>query len=94
MASSEDYLDIRPFKAAVSDEALADLKHLLRTARVGPPTLENTTDADPSLGVSRSWVQNAREYWLTKYDWYVNLYQYLIAQVTDRAATGARPSDA
>lgn len=70
MASTEGSLDIRPFEAAVSDEALGELKQLLRLARIGPATLENTTHADPSYGVSRSWVQDAREYWLNEYDWY------------------------
>jgi microsomal epoxide hydrolase len=62
-------LSIRPFKAAAPDKALADLKQLLRIARIGPETLENTTHADVSYGISRAWVQDAREYWLGTYDW-------------------------
>jgi microsomal epoxide hydrolase len=69
MASNEAFLSIQPFEVAIHDAAIADLKQLLRAARIGPETLENTTHGDPSYGVSRSWVLDTREYWLNTYDW-------------------------
>lgn len=57
---------------SVSEEAITDFKQLLRLAKIGPATLENSTKASPAYGLSREWTENAREYWLNNYDWYVS----------------------
>lgn len=64
-------LEARPFTVSVPNEALEELQQLLKLAKIGPATFENTTAADSSYGVSRAWTQEAREYWMTKYDWYI-----------------------
>lgn len=70
MASFSGKLEARPFQVSVSEEALSEVKQLLKLAKIGPATLENTTKASPAYGVSRAWTEDAREYWMSKYDWY------------------------
>ncbi|EGP86991.1 uncharacterized protein MYCGRDRAFT_71676 [Zymoseptoria tritici IPO323] len=69
MAPFSGVLEVKPFKAAVSDSALEDFKQLLRLSKVGPATLENSSQADSAYGLSRDWTEKAKDYWLNKYDW-------------------------
>ena len=61
-----------PFTAHVTDLQLQGFKLLLRISRIGPETYENQV-ADPkdytSFGVTRKWLEDAKEYWLQKYNW-------------------------
>lgn len=70
MAPFTGTMETRPFQLSVPDEALDELKQLLKLAKIGPATFENTAGATPAYGVSRAWAQEAKEYWLAKYDWY------------------------
>ena len=69
MATFGGSLEIRLFNASVSDEALEEFRQLLRLSKIGPATIENTIKAGSAFGLSRDWVANAREHWLTKYAW-------------------------
>jgi hypothetical protein len=69
MAPFQGSLDIKPFEASVSEEALSEFKQLLRLSKIGPATLENTAKADPAYGVSREWTEKTKDYWLNQYDW-------------------------
>ena len=61
-------LDIKPFKAHVSDQKLQDFKDLLRLSPIGIPVFENTS-CDRRYGMTREWLSNAKEHWLNSYDW-------------------------
>lgn len=69
MASFSGSLETRPFTAAVGEEELSLFKQLIQLSQIGLETVENTTKASPAYGLSRSWTEKTREYWLTKYDW-------------------------
>jgi microsomal epoxide hydrolase len=69
MSPFKGTIDVHPFRVAVPDNELGDLKQLLRLSKIGPETFENTK-GDASFGLSRSWVIKAREHWLNAYDWY------------------------
>lgn len=60
------------FTAHVSDLELEGFKLLLRLSRIGPKTFENqVSDVKDfnSWGITREWLEGAKEHWLTKYDW-------------------------
>lgn len=62
----------KPFKAHASDQELSDFKQLLKLSKIGPKTYENTiADAKDftSLGITRDWLAQTKQYWETKYDW-------------------------
>ncbi|CAK1356652.1 unnamed protein product [Cercospora beticola] len=69
MATFSGSLDVRPFQVSVSEEAISDFKQLLSLSKIGPATFENATKPSQTYGLSRAWVENARETWLSKYDW-------------------------
>jgi hypothetical protein len=73
MAPFSGSLEVKPFKASVSEEALSEFKQLLQLSKIGPATYENTFAADPAYGLSREWTQKAKDYWLNEYDWYEHL---------------------
>lgn len=58
----------QPFTAHISDEELNDFKQAVKYSKIGPKTYENLKD-DRSFGVSREWLTNAKQHWLTNYDW-------------------------
>lgn len=63
-----------PFKAHVSDEELDYFQKLLSLSKIGPKTYENLKDGDNSslryLGISRKWLEGAKEHWVNNYNWY------------------------
>jgi len=62
-------LEVRPFEVAVPEEAIAEFKLLLRLSKIGPSTFENTNKTDTSYGVSRAWIEKAKDHWLNVHDW-------------------------
>ena len=62
---STDPAALRPFRASVSDAALADLQRRLAMTRLP----EKETVADDSQGVPLKTVQQLLQYWQAGYDW-------------------------
>jgi len=61
-----------PFRAHIDDDKLSDFKALLRLSPVGPATFENSGPhaQDRTFGVSRDWLIQAKEQWLSdRFDW-------------------------
>jgi microsomal epoxide hydrolase len=58
-------MSIHPFKIAIPDDALADLKSRLVRARL-PHDYAND---DWSYGTQRAWLEEMLEYWRNGYDW-------------------------
>ena len=61
-------LDIKSFKAHVSDEKLEHFRQLLSLSPVGPAVFENTRP-DRTFGVTRDWLEHAKSVWLDDFDW-------------------------
>jgi epoxide hydrolase len=59
--------EIRPFRIAVSDETLVDLRARLRNTRWPEAELVN----DWSQGAPLAWIQDICQYWSQQYDWRV-----------------------
>ncbi|KAL2837022.1 Alpha/Beta hydrolase protein [Aspergillus pseudodeflectus] len=58
-----------PFTLHVPNEALAEFTQLLRLSPIGPKTWWNQ-DTTGKFGVSREWLTNAKETWLsTEFNW-------------------------
>ncbi len=57
--------DIRPFRASISDEAVADLRRRLRATRWP----DKETVADASQGAQLAKLRELVRYWATDYDW-------------------------
>jgi pimeloyl-ACP methyl ester carboxylesterase len=64
-AAAGDDTSIRPFRADVSDEAVADLRRRLQATRW--PDKETVTDS--SQGAQLANLQDLVRYWATDYDW-------------------------
>ncbi|KAK3643090.1 hypothetical protein LTR56_010464 [Elasticomyces elasticus] len=56
-----------PFKVNVLDSKLTELKGLIASAKIAPATYESSQQ-DRSLGLTRRWLEEARNAWL-KFDW-------------------------
>ncbi|KAI2620682.1 Alpha/Beta hydrolase protein [Hypomontagnella submonticulosa] len=61
-------LDVKPFKAHVAEEKLQHFKKLLELSPIGPAVFENT-NAGRKYGMQREWLANAKEQWLSSFDW-------------------------
>jgi microsomal epoxide hydrolase len=59
---------LEAFTLRVSDDALAEFRELVRLSKIGPATWWNQYD-DHRFGVSRKWMSDAKEAWLTTFDW-------------------------
>src|SRR5690349_21034522 len=57
--------DVTPFRIAVGDDVLADLKARLRNTRWPEAELVD----DWSQGVPLGWIQEVCRYWAEDYDW-------------------------
>ncbi len=57
--------EIRPFRIAVNDEVLADLRSRLRNTRWPEAELVN----DWSQGAPLAWIKDICQYWSERYDW-------------------------
>ncbi|KAH7396477.1 epoxide hydrolase-like protein [Pyrenochaeta sp. MPI-SDFR-AT-0127] len=58
----------KPFLLQVSDQDVSDWRQLLHLSKLGPDTWEGRQE-DRRYGVSHKWLSDAKDYWLTKYDW-------------------------
>ncbi len=58
----------KPFTLRVPDEALAEFLEILRLSKIGPATWWNQYE-DHRFGVSRKWLSDAKEAWLTTFEW-------------------------
>lgn len=63
-------IPIKPHTFSVPSEDIAELRTLLKSARLTKRSYENSTE-EVYLGVKRDWVEEARRYWLEEYDWCV-----------------------
>ncbi len=61
-------LDVKPFKAHVSEAKLQHFKQLLELSPVAPSVYENTS-VGRTYGVTREWLENAKAVWLRDFDW-------------------------
>ncbi len=62
---SAEQVELRPFRVAVSDRELADLRDRLDRARPAP----EPRGGDQGYGVSNSFVRRLVGYWREQYDW-------------------------
>lgn len=80
-------LNIRPFKAYISDEKLEEFKKLLELSPIGPAVYENTS-VGRTYGITRDWLVHAKDVWLNDFDWRkhedrINSYPNFKAEVKD-----------
>jgi microsomal epoxide hydrolase len=83
----------QPYTLDVPEKDLIEFKTLLRLSRLGPETWEGKQDDRPDgislLGVTRAWLSNAKEYWLSSFDWrahekHINSFPNFKLQVQDK----------
>jgi len=61
-------LELKPFRANVDEQKIQDLKQLLKLSPIAAANFENSRNGR-RYGVERDWLIEAKEYWLTKFDW-------------------------
>jgi microsomal epoxide hydrolase len=61
-------LQPQPFTIETPEQVLDDMKTLIRLGRLAPTTYEGT-HPEAGLGISDEWIKNARETWLSNFDW-------------------------
>lgn len=59
---------IEPFTIQVPEEELDAFKTLLSLSKVATPTYESLQE-DRRYGVTSTWMANAKDHWLNKFDW-------------------------
>ncbi|KAK8843497.1 hypothetical protein IAR55_007157 [Kwoniella newhampshirensis] len=68
---------LEPFRIAIPEEDVMELKELLKLSRISKETYENThAEARDGFGVSRDWLIKTKEEWL-KFDclyWFTDCY--------------------
>ncbi|KAI4854547.1 alpha/beta-hydrolase [Aureobasidium sp. EXF-8845] len=69
MISFTGSLEVRPFEVGLPENTLAEFRQLLQLSKIGPATFENTNRADNSYGISREWIEKAKDHWSNAYDW-------------------------
>ncbi|KAL4870773.1 hypothetical protein BDV12DRAFT_43884 [Aspergillus spectabilis] len=57
-----------PFRIAIPDEQLSELKTLVKLSKIAPQTYENV-QADRQFGVTHEWMSTLKQEWLNKFDW-------------------------
>ncbi|KAH8896127.1 alpha/beta-hydrolase [Thozetella sp. PMI_491] len=57
-----------PFNLRVPEQDIADFRQLLKLSKIGPATWWNQ-HKDHRYGVSREWLSQAKEAWLSNFDW-------------------------
>ncbi|KAF8324159.1 uncharacterized protein EI90DRAFT_2363039 [Cantharellus anzutake] len=80
-------LQPRPFTIETPQQVLDDMKTLIRLGRLAPATHEGT-HPEGEFGISDEWIKNAREFWLSDFDWRahekrINSFPNWRADVTD-----------
>ena len=61
-------VNLGSFTVNIPDEDVKNLDQLVHLSRLGPYTYENQQQ-DQRFGVSYKWMQEAKTYWETKFDW-------------------------
>ncbi|KAF8324160.1 Alpha/Beta hydrolase protein [Cantharellus anzutake] len=61
-------LQPQPFTIETPEHVLDDMKTLIRLGRLAPTTYEGT-HPEAGLGISDEWIKNAKEAWLSDFDW-------------------------
>ncbi|KAL2205677.1 alpha/beta-hydrolase [Sarocladium strictum] len=61
-------VNVRPFKVQVAEEKLQHFRKLLELSPIAPPVFENT-NAGTQFGITRSWLEEAKNKWLNEFDW-------------------------
>ena len=79
--------NVKKFTVHVSDENLNELKQLVKLSPIGPITYENQ-DRELGFGMTRKWLEDAKEQWLNKFDWrvhedYINSFPNFTVPITD-----------
>jgi microsomal epoxide hydrolase len=59
-----------PFELHVEQQKLLDFQTLVRLSPIGKDAYENQEERDGKFGVSRKWMQEARNVWQNHFDWY------------------------
>jgi len=80
--------NVKKFTVRVSDQKLNELKQLVKLCPIGPITYENQ-DQELGFGMTRKWLEDAKEQWLNKFDWrvqedYINSFPNFTVPVTDK----------
>ena len=96
MSSQVDYaiiptaatLDVQPFTAHVAEDKLKHFEKLLQLSPIAVHSFENTSN-DRRYGLTRAWLQNAKNVWLNDFDWRqhenrINSFPNFKAPVQDR----------
>lgn len=60
-------LEVTPFKAAIPEASVDELITLVKLSKLPPPSYEGGQD---KYGVTSAWMRQARDQWLSKYNWY------------------------
>lgn len=55
-----------PFKVAIPQQALDELKTLLSLSKLPPPTYEGTLK---HFGVTNAWMKETKAYWESSFNW-------------------------
>ncbi|XP_014558287.1 hypothetical protein COCVIDRAFT_25228 [Bipolaris victoriae FI3] len=58
----------KPFTLNISDQDLSEWRQLLQLSRLPPDTWEGRQE-DRRFGVTRKWLSETKDYWLSQYDW-------------------------
>ncbi|EGX91065.1 epoxide hydrolase [Cordyceps militaris CM01] len=61
-------LAVRPFTARAPEEKVQHFQQLLALSPIGPAVFENTHNGR-AYGITRDWLQDAKEAWLRNFDW-------------------------
>ena len=57
-----------PFKVSIPEDQLTELKTLVRLAKLGPRTYENS-QSDRLYGVTWDWMNVLQKQWVNDFDW-------------------------
>jgi microsomal epoxide hydrolase len=58
----------KPFKVAIPDSKLEELKYLLKYSKLAPNTYESSQE-DRKYGITSHWIQEAKDTWENNFDW-------------------------
>ncbi len=59
---------VKPFKIAIPQDDLDVFHTVLKHSRIAPLTYENLQE-DRQLGISRKWLEDAKNKWLQEFNW-------------------------
>jgi microsomal epoxide hydrolase len=61
-------LRVSPFKVAIAETCLEELRAILKLTKLPPPTYEGIHS---NMGVTRQWIADTKERWENEFDWSV-----------------------